>query len=315
MTLHLRELVFRGEKWWGETLKGILRNPVYAGCNVYGRHEKGDTRVKPREEWTVVPGMREPVVEGGVFRPSNIMNSQGREEVPADQGAADREKGFVDVGASFESDAEPAKLVQPGEGSLHHPPVDAQAAAVWRAAFGQDRFDTASAQLSAVRLAVISPVTLDRIRSTAGTTYFPFDGANAVHQSQKLGHVVRVSTRQNGGQGDTLGVGDQVVLAACFGPVGGIGAGFSPPKTARTDALSTTVRDQSMASAFRSLARRTWWSFCQTPASSHFFKYRQQVIPLPQPISWGSISQGMPLLRTNRMPVSTLRRSMGLRPG
>lgn len=58
----------RGEKWWGETGKGILTNPVYAGCNVYGRYEKGDTRVKPRSEWTVVPGMREPVVEDRTFR-------------------------------------------------------------------------------------------------------------------------------------------------------------------------------------------------------------------------------------------------------
>jgi len=44
-------------------VKQILRNSVYAGCNVYGRHESGDTRVKPREEWTVVPGMQQPVIE------------------------------------------------------------------------------------------------------------------------------------------------------------------------------------------------------------------------------------------------------------
>ena len=58
----------RGKKWWGETVKGILTNPVYAGCNVYGRHRKGDTRVRPRDEWTVVPGMRGGLVRPGVFR-------------------------------------------------------------------------------------------------------------------------------------------------------------------------------------------------------------------------------------------------------
>jgi len=57
----------RGERWWGETVKGILVNPVYAGCNVYGRYEKGDTRMKPREEWTVVPGMRKPIIDPGVL--------------------------------------------------------------------------------------------------------------------------------------------------------------------------------------------------------------------------------------------------------
>ncbi len=38
-------------------------------------------------------------------------------------------------------------------------------------------------------------------------------------------------------------------------------------------------------------------------------------MPDPQPISWGSISQGMPLFKTNRIPVRTARSSMrGLPP-
>jgi hypothetical protein len=37
-------------------------------------------------------------------------------------------------------------------------------------------------------------------------------------------------------------------------------------------------------------------------------------MPLPQPISWGSISQGMPLLRTKRMPVRAARSGTGGRP-
>lgn len=37
---------------------------------------------------------------------------------------------------------------------------------------------------------------------------------------------------------------------------------------------------------------------------------RQHVIPLPQPSSWGSISQGMSLFKTNKMPVSAARSGM-----
>jgi hypothetical protein len=41
----------------------------------------------------------------------------------------------------------------------------------------------------------------------------------------------------------------------------------------------------------------------------------EQVMPDPQPISWGNISQGMALLSTNKMPVSAARSSMrGLAP-
>src|SRR5215210_7424938 len=56
-------------------------------------------------------------------------------------------------------------------------------------------------------------------------------------------------------------------------------------------------------------------SFPHTPASCHSLRRRQHVMPEPQPISWGSISQGMPVLRTNRIPVRAARASMrGLPP-
>ena len=56
-----------GSQWYGNTVKGILTNPVYAGANVYGRHKSGDTRLKNPDVWTVVPGVREPLVEPGIF--------------------------------------------------------------------------------------------------------------------------------------------------------------------------------------------------------------------------------------------------------
>jgi site-specific DNA recombinase len=56
-----------GSRWHDNTVKGILTNPVYAGSNVYGRHASDDTRVKPREEWTVVGGMRGSLVQPSAF--------------------------------------------------------------------------------------------------------------------------------------------------------------------------------------------------------------------------------------------------------
>src|SRR4051812_49882905 len=50
------------------------------------------------------------------------------------------------------------------------------------------------------------------------------------------------------------------------------------------------------------------------PASCQSLSRRQQVMPEPQPISCGSISQGMPLFSTNRMPVRAARSSTGGRP-
>src|SRR5215208_16566 len=81
------------------------------------------------------------------------------------------------------------------------------------------------------------------------------------------------------------------------------------------EAESSEARSQSIWSASPRRSRRTRCSFSHTPASCHSFKRRQQVIPDPQPISFGSISQGIPLFSTKTMPVRAARSSMrGLPP-
>ena len=37
-------------------------------ANVYGRYEKGDARVKSRQEWTIVEGMRNALVARTVYQ-------------------------------------------------------------------------------------------------------------------------------------------------------------------------------------------------------------------------------------------------------
>ncbi len=53
----------------------------------------------------------------------------------------------------------------------------------------------------------------------------------------------------------------------------------------------------------------------QTPASFQSWSRRQQVMPQPQPISAGRSSQGMPVLRTKRMPVRALAVLQGFSTG
>jgi hypothetical protein len=83
---------------------------------------------------------------------------------------------------------------------------------------------------------------------------------------------------------------------------------------AGTDALSRHARRQSMAPARPSRSRSTRWSRSHTPFACHSFKRRQQVLPEPQPISWGSICQGRPERSTNRMPASATRSGTRGRP-
>jgi hypothetical protein len=83
---------------------------------------------------------------------------------------------------------------------------------------------------------------------------------------------------------------------------------------ARTLTESMLARLQSICPSRSNRLNSSWCNLRHTPARCQSRNRRQQVIPLPQPISCGSISQGMPLLRTKRMPVSAARSERHGRP-
>lgn len=126
---------------------------------------------------------------------------------------------------------------------------------------------------------------------------------------------MRIRPGQRSSEWNALRLRNNMVFRACFRPVSGVGTGLFAPKTARTEALSTADRDQSIWLASWSLASKTSCNFCQTPARSHPFNRRQQVMPDSHPISCGRSSHGMPVLSTNKMPVNAFRLSSGFRPG
>jgi hypothetical protein len=98
-----------------------------------------------------------------------------------------------------------------------------------------------------------------------------------------------------------------MTLAAEFSSVGRIGTRLLPPKTARMELPSMTARDQSICPQRASQSSKTKWISCQMPACCQSRSRRQQLIPEPQPISCGSISQGIPLRSTKRIPVRQAR--------
>lgn len=110
-------------------------------------------------------------------------------------------------------------------------------------------------------------------------------------------------------------IADEVAFAAALRSVSRIGTCLRPPKTARTEQLSTTALDQSIWPPRESQFNRAKWIRSQTPACCQSRKRLQHVIPDPQPISCGNISHGMPLRRTNKMPLRQARSdNRGLRP-
>ena len=205
-------------------------------------------------------------------------------------------------------------MMKPGEGAFNNPSRHAQTATMLSASSSQDGGDAAPAKYLAVPLAVIPPVALKRIRASSRASALAGDGRNRVDETQQPRRVMSIGTGQLNSERNALRIRDRVVFRAVFPPIRRIWAGFCPPKTARTEALSTTARDQSILSAACSFARRPWCSLSHTPALCQSRKHRQQVMPLPQPISFGRSSHPMPVLRTKRMPVRALRFGTGGRP-
>ena len=238
----------------------------------------------------------------------------GFQKVPTYQRTADGKERFVDTGSTFVAHAQPSETVQPGEGALDDPARLAESAAMRCTAFGQLRADAAATQSVPMRLRVVGPIALNQLRLSHRGAGFAAHGRHRVHERQQLGNVVAVGARQRRDERNPARVGENMMLRPGFAAIGRVRSSFFPPRRARTDELSTTARARSSWPRRRNSARSTAWSRFHTPARCQRTRRRQHVLPDPQPSSRGNMFHGSPLRSTKRMPVSTARSGIGVRP-
>ena len=89
----------------------------------------------------------------------------------------------------------------------------------------------------------IGSIPLQDLGFTSWPSAPPSHGGNLIEQSEGALGIGLIGRSRLDCQRHSSRIGDYVPFAASFRAVGGIGAGMSPPKTARTDALSTTARE------------------------------------------------------------------------
>ena len=221
----------------------------------------------------------------------------------------------MDVSPLFVANAQAPELIQPSEGPLDYPSRLPQPTAMLGVALGEPRHNVPSTQTLPDRISVITTVAQYGVRTmpwASALSLQPWDGVN---QRKGLLRVVTIGPNELNGQRNSPSVADQMTFAAQLGPVGWIRSRLQPPKTARIVLPSTMVRDQSISPQRASQSSKEKWISCQMPASCQSRNRRQQVMPEPQPSSCGSISQGIPLRRTNRIPVrQAWSRKRGLPP-
>lgn len=220
----------------------------------------------------------------------------------------------MDTRSPLVADIQPPKSMKPRHGAFDDPAGPAQPTAMVGAPFGQLGLNAALLECVAMRLRVVRPVTLDQFRFPDGPPGTAAQQRHGVHQREQLGDVVLIGGRQDRDERNPLRVGENVMFRPGLAAIGRVRSSFFPPRNARSDALSTTARSKSRSPRRRNSVSRALCNRFQTPARCHRTRRRQQVLPDPQPISGGSMFQGMPLRSTNRMPVKTARSGIGLRP-
>jgi hypothetical protein len=220
----------------------------------------------------------------------------------------------MDTIATFIPHIKAPKSMKPRQGSFDDPSGPAKATAVRCATFRELRLDASAMQGIAVGLRVIRTIALDQDRFADRAAGDAPQRRNLVYQWQQLGDVVPIGGRYDRSQGNAARLGENVMFRPRLTAIGWVRSSFFPPRSARTEALSTIVRARSSWPRWRNSASRAPCRRRHTPARCQLTSRRQQVLPDPQPISFGSICHGIPLRSTNRMPVNAARSETRGRP-
>jgi hypothetical protein len=114
-------------------------------------------------------------------------------------------------------------------------------------------------------LGIIRLICLQLRWSFAPSTARALDGRNRIHQWHRQLGVMDIGPGLDHRERDPLAIADEMPFRDVFPAIRGIGARFRPPKSARTELLSTTALDQSILSAKPNSSSRTCQTFCQTP--------------------------------------------------
>ena len=220
----------------------------------------------------------------------------------------------MDICTAFIADPQPTKLSTPSVGPFYDPAVPTETILRLDPASGDARFDPSASAGAAAPGIVVSFVGVQLGRAAARPAARPGNRQHAIEQLLQDLRIVNVGSRQAHGQRNALSIDEKMMLRARFALVRRVGTRRSAPFFAATVAESTAARLQSMSPPRPNSSRRTWCRRSQTPARCHSWSRRQQVIPLPHPISGGSISQGIPLRSTNKIPVNAARSGTRGRP-
>lgn len=209
---------------------------------------------------------------------------------------------------------QPPITVEPTPSALNYPAMAAQSLAAVYPSASYPHFYTTLADCSTTGRIIIPFVSVQFIRPLARASFGSLNRLNRIeHLGQHL-RIVNVSRSLLHRERDAFSFDHNMALRTRFAAIRWIRPGRRAPFGAGTENESIQARLQSILSESPRRSSSSWWSLCQTPRLFQSRNLRQQVTPEPQPISGGSMDQGMPLLSTKIMPRKASRLETGGRP-
>lgn len=233
--------------------------------------------------------------------------------VEADQSTSERGEGQMDVLTTLIADGETAEAIEPRQCALHHPPIASQALADVHTTAGDSGHNGAPTAFAPAATMVISLVGVQLVRSAPGTSTPMTDRRNGIKGGGEHEAVMPIGSAQADPERCACPVDHTMALRARFAAIRRVRAGGSAPFLATMAQESSAARLQSSLSASARRSSRVRCRRAHTPAACQSRRRRQHVMP-EQPISAGSISQGMPERRTKMMPANAARSSTRGRP-
>lgn len=220
----------------------------------------------------------------------------------------------MDVQLALVTDCQSPEPVEPREAALDYPSMLAEFLTGFEAPSGDAGLHLTTMARAAAATVVVGLVGMQLVRSASRTAALARNRRDSVEQVFEGHAVVDVGPGQDERERDAPAVGNQVTFGAGPAAIRGVRTCRGTPLFAAMDELSTQARLQSMRSASRSRRSNSRCRRSHTPAACQSRSRRQQVTPDPQRISAGSISQGIPVRRTKRMPLNAARDGIQGRP-
>ena len=221
----------------------------------------------------------------------------------------------MDICPPFVTNSQTTKTVQPSKCPFHDPTMSSKPFTAFNSFPGDAGCDSTLSQDLTVVPTVIGFVRMQFFRTLSGSTTLYVDGRNGIDHHFQRSRFMDIGRCMPYDERDALPFDHNMALRARFSAICRVGTRRFAPPGAGTLPASNEARVQSSCSASDKCSNSTRCSRSHTPACCQSRNRRQQVIPLPQPISWGSISHGTPVFNTNRIPAKVARLLMrGLPP-